>query len=203
MPAAKSAVVSPALCSKCGAYLGPAGGDAAISCRQCIDHHYDRAFAAGIYEQGLAVTIVRLKTDPHLFKRSKDLICSAYERTSLQNFDLIIPVPLSRKRFHERGSNQAEILAAYLSKRSGIPLAKNALVRSTHTAIHRAAMDKKAREMTVKNSFEIARVEGLVGAHLLLVDDVFTSGATVSACSKLLKDNGASRIDVLTLARAV
>ncbi len=69
--------------------------------------------------------------------------------------------------------------------------------------MHRIGMDKKARELTVKNAFEITRPKLIEGKNVLLVDDVFTSGATASSCAKVLKKNGAVGVQVFTLARAV
>jgi len=64
-------------------------------------------------------------------------------------------------------------------------------------------MDERARELTVEKAFDVVLKRSIAGARIILVDDVFTSGATASACSKVLKKNGAKRVDVLTLARAV
>jgi predicted amidophosphoribosyltransferase len=64
-------------------------------------------------------------------------------------------------------------------------------------------MDKKARAITVRNAFDVQNAESIKGSHILLVDDVLTSGATASSCAGMLKKNGAGRVDVLTLARAV
>ena len=191
------------LCEKCGAYQGSSGKSQGVSCRQCVDHNYDRAHAAGIYEHALAATILGLKSNSHLCRRTRDILFSTYAAAVLDDVTSIIPVPLSRKRFHERGFNQAEIIAALLNKHFGVPVKNDILVRRSHTPMHRSAMDKKAREITVRNVFEIKKGAEIKGAYILLVDDVFTSGATVSSCAKILKKNGASRVDVLTLARAV
>jgi predicted amidophosphoribosyltransferase len=64
-------------------------------------------------------------------------------------------------------------------------------------------MDQRARELTVQHAFEVVRPKLIDGRNLVLVDDVLTSGATASACAKVLKKNGASRVTVFTLARAV
>ena len=64
-------------------------------------------------------------------------------------------------------------------------------------------MDKKARDLTVRNAFEVVKPDSVTGKNILLVDDVFTSGATASYCAKVLKKNGAGKVYVFTLARAV
>ena len=68
--------------------------------------------------------------------------------------------------------------------------------------MHRAAMDKKAREATVKNAFEVVRPNMIRGRDILLVDDLMTSGSTASQCAKALKKSGACKVTVMTLARA-
>ena len=127
---------------------------------------------------------------------------SAFEKTEFQDADLILPIPLSKKRLLERGFNQAAVLAKILSNETKIKLDEQSLVRKIHTPMHRAGMDTKARESTVKNAFEITRPKLINGKKILLIDDVFTSGATASACAKVLKKAGAEKVYVLTLARA-
>ena len=116
---------------------------------------------------------------------------------------MVIPVPQSRKRNMERGFNQAEILADLVAKTLDVKMVTDAVIRTSHTPIHRAAMDRKARAVTVERSFEVRIPRLLAGRNILLVDDVLTSGSTASACASVLKKNGASRVDVVTLARAV
>jgi len=173
-----------------------------LRCGRCDGHHYDRAIAAGIYEHGLAAAIISLKSNPHIPPRCSTLILKTYLRAGFNDVSLIIPVPLSEKRMLERGYNQAEVLARSISEKARTPFRTDILIRTRHTPMHRVAMDDKARRLTVEKSFEVLRRHELADAHVVLVDDVFTSGATVSACARILKKNGARRVDVLTLARA-
>jgi ComF family protein len=191
-----------ALCEKCGGYLGGQSGTGAVRCGQCSDHFYDRAFAAGVYEGALAATVVTLKREPHLCRRGRELLIAAFEGCLSGQEPLLIPIPLSRKRQIERGFNQAEVLASILGKAFRIKVTTDLLTRTSHTPMHRAAMDRKAREATVKNAFELKNGAMINNANVVLVDDVFTSGATASSCARLLKRSGASRVDVMTLARA-
>jgi ComF family protein len=191
------------LCGKCGA-LQDGRLDAKIaSCPNCHDAYYDAAFAAGAYEKALAATIVRLKRKPELPARLIDLIEQLSFRIEQTRPTVIIPVPLSRSRKHERGFNQAEILADVISKRTGLDVTLTCLVRSKQTPMHRVAMDKRARELTVEKAFEVRGPRLVAGKDVVLVDDVFTSGATASACARVLKKNGAGKVTVVTLARAV
>ncbi|MBK8466771.1 MAG: ComF family protein [Chloracidobacterium sp.] len=191
------------LCNKCGAFFGDKAAPVAVYCRQCDDHHYSKAVALGIYEKALAAAIVNLKTAPSLPSRLRSMIRSSGTLRSLNEVDTIIPIPLSRLRRRERGFNQAEIIAGPVSAALCIPLDSHSLTRKLPTPIHRIGMDRKARELTVKNAFEVARPKLINGKNILLVDDVFTSGATASACARILKKHGADKISVFTLARAV
>ena len=190
-------------CLKCGILLPPARSAAEGSCRECADHHFDSAFSAGAYENALAVTVLELKRTPYLPRRVRDLLAGTIERADPGGFDLIIPVPLSPRRRAERGFNQAELIGHFLSRHTGLAFDTVSLVRHKHTPLHRVAMDSKAREASVKNAFKIVRPAVVKNLSVLLVDDVLTTGSTASYCAKELKKNGAARVSILTLARAV
>ncbi len=191
------------LCKKCGAFFNESGVTTELYCHKCDDHFFDTARAVGIYEKALAVSAVHLKNQPFAPVYLKNALRAAFDRSQFLSATLIIPVPLSRKRQSERGFNQAEVLASIISKHTSIKLDVASLTRVRHTPMHRVAMDKKARELTVVNAFEVPRPKLIAGQRILLVDDIFTSGATASACAKVLKKHGALEVNVLTLARAV
>lgn len=189
-------------CFKCGKFLSDKEIDFQTFCHQCDAHFYEQARAAGLYENALQSSILNLKIEPFVSKKLREVFVSAFERSDFQDADLIVPIPLSKKRLLERGFNQADVLAKILSDETKIKLDEKSLARKIHTPMHRAGMDNKAREMTVKNAFEVTRPNLIRDKKILLVDDVFTSGATASACAKVLKKSGAEKIYVLTLARA-
>lgn len=191
------------LCQKCGALLSAANGEVMTDCRQCGDARYDAALATGIYERALAAAIVALKKKPHLSKRCRQLLVNVVQGIPGNRQTVVIPVPLSKRRKLERGYNQAEILADIVARSTGFPLQTISLIRTGHSPIHRAAMDKKAREMTVASAFEVRSPRLVEGRDVILVDDVFTSGSTASYCAKALKKKGAGKVTVVTLARAV
>lgn len=192
-----------ALCVKCSHPLDEPATRHSASCHRCTEQHYDRAVAAGVYELALAAVLLELKKTPNVPDRLNRLVRPTVEMLEISANTLIVPVPLSAKRRVERGFNQAEILARSVARLSGNHLDAFTLVRNTHTPMHRTAMDRKARESTVKNAFEIKRPKFIEGKSIILVDDVFTSGATVSSCANILKKHGATSVSVLTLARAV
>jgi len=191
------------LCDKCGAFFGDTAAPVALFCHKCDDHFYDKAAAVGVYEKAVAATVLNLKKQPVLPKRLRPLITMAIRRNGFSNADVIIPIPLSKQRRLERGFNQAEVIANEFSRATGIPIDTHSLTRRLHTPTHRVGMDKRARELTVQNAFEVFRPKLIAGKRVLLVDDVFTSGATASYCAKALKKNGAVEVKVFTLARAV
>ncbi|HXH68720.1 MAG TPA: double zinc ribbon domain-containing protein [Pyrinomonadaceae bacterium] len=190
------------LCGKCGRFLQSKPTNSQTFCHQCDEHFYDSASAIGIYEYALSASVLNLKREPFVAKRLQKLFVSRFENSAFQEVTKIIPVPLSKKRFLERSFNQAATLAEILAAQTRITLDKKTLVRQVHTLMHRATMDSKAREATVKNAFEIKRQNFIKDENILLVDDVFTSGATVSNCAKVLKEKGAGKVYVLTIARA-
>ncbi len=191
------------LCSKCGLFLRESDHLSEAFCRRCDDHFYDTARAIGIYDSALASAVIHLKRAPLVARTTRKYLLEAFKKYSFGNSTLIVPVPLSAKRLLERGFNQAAVLARIIAKESGIPIDEHSLVRSIHTPMHRAAMDRKARELTVKNAFAVVRPNLVKNQNVLLIDDVLTSGSTASHCAKILKKNGASKVSVLTLARAV
>jgi ComF family protein len=190
------------LCAKCGKFLQGKPSNFQTFCHQCDEHFYDAARAVGIYENALSACVLQIKSEPFISRKLCKLFISAFAESPFQDPRRIIPVPLSKQRFLERGFNQAEILADALAKETKIPVDKQSLARKIHSPIHRAAMDRKAREMSVKNAFEVKRPRLVENENILLIDDVFTSGATVSSCAKALKEKGADKVYVLTLARA-
>jgi ComF family protein len=191
------------LCRKCGAYLGTTEKPFDPACGKCNEHLYQKAGAVGLYEHALAASVVDLKKRPFVPDHLKRLLFNVFASSPFTDSDLLVPVPLSAQRLLERGFNQAELIAVHLSGFSGIAIDSLSVARTVHTPMHRAAMDRKAREMTVRNAFEVKRPKLISGARILLVDDIFTTGATASYCAKALKKAGAAEVNVITLARAV
>ncbi len=191
------------LCIKCGAFLHDAEPLFDTLCQSCDGHFYDTARAAGVYHNGIAASIIHLKSTPNLAPRLRREITLSFSRWFAERPTLIIPVPLSTQRNKERGFNQATVIGQIIAGSFGIRVDEYSLVRKFHTPIHRIAMDAKARELSVKNAFEVRRKNLIEGQHIVLVDDVFTTGATASQCARMLKKSGAARVDVFTLGRAV
>lgn len=174
-----------------------------VHCRRCDDDSFTVARACGVYEGALRASILALKRNPFVCRKLIDLIGAAQKQDPLNHATRIVPVPLHKERQQTRGFNQAALIAAALCRANSIVLDQTSLIRTSHTEQHRAGMDARDRRKTVENAFEVRYPAVIEGERVLLVDDVFTTGATVSACAQVLRDAGAAEVFVLTLARPV
>ncbi|HUF03598.1 MAG TPA: phosphoribosyltransferase family protein [Aridibacter sp.] len=188
-------------CSKCGQLIPTGRFDPSSRCSECVTDYYDRAAAAADYHFAARASVLALKEEPFLARRVRELLTGRFDSSGFYAATMIVPVPLSKRRFIERGFNQAEILAAALENHTGIRTAADVLERTAHFAMHRAGMDRKARERSVDKAFGVTKPKLVREERILLVDDVFTTGSTASACAKTLKASGAAEVNVLTLAR--
>jgi competence protein ComFC len=191
------------ICYKCSRPLQiNSRNEEKIFCHACEDDYFDVARSIGLYEKALMKTVLHLKKTPFLARYVQDLLYQTFRNAPFQNANLIIPVPLSKVRLVERGFNQAELIAMALARKTKIPMDTSSLIRIRHTQRHRPGMDKIARQKLVKEAFAVLNSRKILGKKIVLTDDVLTSGATVSNCAKVLKENGASEVYVLTLVRA-
>ncbi len=191
-------------CARCGLPFGHEAGPGAI-CGECARNPppFERARAAAVYDDASRRLILSFKhadrTDAApalggwLVRAGAEILADA---------DAIVPVPLHRRRLLARRYNQAALLAGALSRASGVPCVVDGLVRTRATP-SQGRMDRARRERNVRGAFAVrpARAAALRGRHVVLVDDVFTTGATASACARALLKGGASRVSVLALAR--
>ena len=189
------------ICWKCGV---PAEVDVAyeVRCRRCDSHSFTAARAAGLYEGALRESVLLLKRQPHLSAHVAELLVAAARRAPLSTSTRIIPVPLHEERMRSRGFNQASIMAQALSKSLRLPHDETSLRRISSSEKYRAGLDPRGRMETVSGAFKVRHPRLIADEIVLLVDDVFTTGATVSACSAALSAAGAKEVFVLTVARA-
>lgn len=113
--------------------------------------------------------------------------------------DALVPVPLHPRRLREREFNQSELLAARLSRLSGIPVL-NALRRVRYTTTQ-TKLDRKHRRQNLRDAFILSKNTCVTNGNLLLVDDVLTTGSTLDACAATLLEGGARSVRALTAAR--
>jgi len=182
------------ICWKCG-MPGPA-------CGRCVELAFTAARAVGLYEGALRESVLLLKRQPYVPSHVESLLMEVVSRGPLSSCSRVIPVPLHPKKLRTRGFNQASIVGEAVSKALKLPLDEVSLVRVSTTEKYRAGMDAKGRRDTVAGAFRVTHPRLVAGENILLVDDVFTTGATVSACAEALTTAGAKNVNVLTVARA-
>lgn len=119
-----------------------------------------------------------------------------------QYYDVIIPVPLHLGRLRWRGFNQSLLLSQAIGQKEKIPVDPFLLERIRPTA-PQTQLSEKERKNNVREAFRVRTSERFQGTCVLLIDDVYTSGATVDECAHVLRRSGAKAVDVFTLARAV
>jgi ComF family protein len=156
--------------------------------------------AIGWYEGALRETVLLLKRQPYLPPHVVDLL---FERAgALDSITRIVPVPLHDERLRSRGFNQAAIIGREMSRALGVPLDEISLVRVSASEKYRTGLDARGRWESVGKAFAVRYPRLIEGEDLLLVDDVFTTGATVSSCEAALIEAGAKSVSIMTLAQA-
>jgi ComF family protein len=116
--------------------------------------------------------------------------------------DLVLPVPLHQKRLREREFNQSALIGKHIARRLGAPLSVRSLVRNRHT-IPQVGLSAQERRKNIRNAFTVSDMNHVRGKRIMLVDDVFTTGATVRECSRVLRKAGAKEVFVITLTHAM
>jgi ComF family protein len=197
-----SAIVPP-YCPRCG--LPYPSGVAPGVCGPCRrpGRGFRLARSAGRYEGVLKEGLVLLKFGGR--HRLAGLLGRlAYERCfvngGLEVPHVVIPVPLSRRRERKRGYNQAALLGRAVASAAGVDMRRGLLVK-VRECPPQMELSAARRRLNVLGAFRANLPPSLRGKHLLLVDDIMTTGATVEACSRALLRAGAGSVDVLTVSR--
>lgn len=154
----------------------------------------------GWYEGALRETVLLLKRQPFLPQHVAELIAEASK--AFTGVTRVVPVPLHEERLRSRGFNQAAIIAREMSRALGVPLDETSLIRVSSSEKHRTGLDAKGRWDSVAKAFVVRYPRLIEGETVLLVDDVFTTGATLSSCTETLIEAGAKSVLIMTLARA-
>lgn len=198
--------IRPPFCERCGL---PFEGDltATFECTNCreMDLHFSFARSAVVAKTVVLEAIHRFKYQRALWFENflADLLLrEAAPVLRGQQWDFIAPVPLHSLKEREREFNQAEILAAHLSGATKIPL-NTRLLRRVNSTMTQTRLTRPQRAANMRGAFGIRGGVKLSGKRIVLVDDVFTTGATTSACAKALKSAGAGEVCVWTVARGL
>ncbi len=198
--------IKPPFCERCGV---PVTGEitTAFACSNCreLELHFCSARSA-VTARGVVLEAI------HRYKYSRALwfepfLVDLFLRAALpvlraEAWDLVVPVPLHRLKEREREFNQAERLAAALARALALPLDVR-LLRRVQPTRTQTLLTKAERAENVRRAFTRGDLRPLPGARVILVDDVFTTGATTSACARVLRATGAAEVCVWTVARGL
>jgi ComF family protein len=202
--------VTEPFCPRCGRPFGTSAGpeqgpdQLCGACRERVPA-FSVARAAVLYEAGGTVREAimlfkygrRVSLSRHLGRLMAD---AATGRLDPDDYDGLVPVPLHPGRERERGFNQSALLAREVGRRWGVGVEGRALRRARPT--HVQSGGRREREANVEGAFQVMRPDRVEGRRLLVIDDVFTTGATVNECARTLVAAGAADVAVYTLARA-
>lgn len=119
---------------------------------------------------------------------------------NIKKYDKIIPVPISKKRYKERGYNQSLLIANEISKQTNLELVNNCLIK-TKNIIEQSKLNKEDRQQNIQGVYIIQNEEIITNKKVLLIDDIYTTGSTVNECSKILQQARPEKIGVLVLAK--
>jgi len=198
--------IRPPFCERCGL---PFEGDITtkFECTNCreMELHFSAARSAVVARTVVLETIHRYKYQHALW--FENFLAGLFLREAIpalrgQNWDWIVPVPLHPVKEREREFNQAGRLAKHLSNAAKIPLNEKLLRRVTFTATQ-TLLTREQRAENMHGAFAIHKGLKLNGEKIILVDDVFTTGATTNACAKTLRAAGAGGVCVWTIARGL
>ncbi len=176
-------------------------------CKSKISYLKPSAFvhSVGIYEDPLSKAIIKFKYKKKTaMSRPLGELMAKYIKNFVDTsrLDFFTPVPLHHKRYHERGFNQSDLLCQELSRHFGIPTLSGLLHRVRETK-PQFDLHPKERFKNVMGAFAVSGDRYIKGKKLMLVDDIYTTGSTVSECTRVLKESGAEQVHILTLSRAI
>jgi len=191
-------------CTGCGRPF-PSGSGADHQCWECMKRTpaFDMARAPVAFGGSVRTAI-------HLFKYERQRAMMGFLGGFMEDAaarwsggaTLVVAVPLHKRRLRHRGFNQSLFLAERAAVKLGVPLSLDALTRTRYTR-PQVDLDPSEREKNVRGAFSVTRPDEVKGQSVILVDDVYTTGATVNECARVLKKAGAKSVRVLTVAMAV
>lgn len=189
-------------CMKCGKGLTDVEK---AYCSDCLSHPKSFTCGRSLYRyESIAGGIFRFKyADRQEYADffGKELFTHFAKSIEQMHAEAIIPVPLHKKRLQERGYNQSALIARVLSKHCAIPCREDIVMRTKHT-VPQKKLNYAERQNNLKKAFKLRRNDVKLNT-VMIVDDIYTTGSTVDALSKVLLEHGAKDVFVVTLASGV
>lgn len=194
----KTLLIKPNYCVKCGAHI-PESANVCMQCKE-IERIFDQNFSVYLYDGYVSGAIQKLKFKgaKYLAKDFAKILAEKFDRLEI-NVDVVTFVPSTAKRIKERGYNQAKEVALEFSKLVGLPC-MDLLAKVKETA-HQVDLNRKERLENLIDSFAVVDKWQVKGKNILVIDDVFTTGSTMTSCAKALKKAKAQKVYGLTLAK--
>lgn len=192
-------------CRRCGAAVRPAEAEA-DDCARCRNERYrfKSVLTLGRYRDHLRDAVLRMKhsAEEPLMMAMGNLLAEQHgEALVAARPDVVVPIPMHWSRRLVRGTNSPEILARRVARRLQLPFVAGALVRKRATK-KLALLSREERKRALRDAFAVARGSDFRNAHVLVVDDVLTTGTTCNTAARTLLRAGAKRVSVLVVARA-
>ncbi len=179
--------------------------DGRFTCPNCAERqfHFESAVARYLSRGVVRDCLHRFKYERHYYLRHQlaNWLADAWqdERLRSPSVDYLVPVPLHNARRREREFNQADVLAELLSRRTGTRLLR--CLRRIRYTTTQTQLDRHERMENLRGAFRVTQASRVQNRHLVLVDDVLTTGSTVDECARMLREAGAASIRVITVAR--
>lgn len=195
----KLEVIKEPRCKKCSK---PIESKTREYCLDCSNKqlHYDRGYALWVYKKGIKESIYAFKYQNRKeYAHYYTMELLKYYGSTLEKLqlDVVMPIPISRKKKIKRGFNQAELIAKPIAKALGVQIDTKTLIRIKDTTPQKK-LNNKDRIKNLEKAFKILK-NSVEYKNVLLVDDIYTTGSTISECAKILKASGAERIYYISL----
>lgn len=208
-------IIYPPVCGVCGRI------DKNSLCKKCeiqlksqatfgIDNYkedYNKSFDEHLYifmYSGAVRSIMlnyKFNENSYLYKTfSNFLLKNEKFVENIKRYDIIVPVPLSKKREKERGYNQSGLIAKEISKKTNIKMDKRCL-RKIKNAVAQSTLNKEDRYINIEGAYRVNDSKNIQNKSILLIDDIYTTGSTVNECSKIMLQAGTKKVGVLTIAK--
>ncbi len=207
-------IIFPPCCLICGKW------NINILCKECKKEIYEKAifqieeknanyyFEKHIYlfqYEGKIRNLIldyKFKDKSYLYKIFSEIVTKNKKICGiLKKYDIIIPVPIHTRRKKQRGYNQSELIAREIAKSEQNLKYENKILKKEKHTVPQSSLSKEQRKQNVQNVYKLENQEKIRNKKIILFDDIYTTGSTANACAKILKENGAKEIIVLTIAK--
>ena len=166
--------------------------------------YFDKHFYVFKYKGIIREKLIDYKFNnkPYMYKAfAENMLKNKKTFGFLKKYDIIIPVPIHKKRKLDRGYNQTELIAKYLSKNiDTLEVFNDILIKSINT-VPQSILNSVERKKSVKGIYKIKQIQQIENKNVLLIDDIYTTGSTVKECAKVLQQVSVKKIDVFTIAK--